>query len=177
MFFRQINDDLKVSLTIPQYAKEIFTLIDNNRPYMKQWLGWIDSSQDVSDTEEFIKLQLSEFQKGIALHETIFYKNEVVGVVGLNKIDKNKGVGYIGYWLAKKFNGKGIMTDSVKDLIKLAFDYYPIQKVDIRCATDNKKSQAIPERLGFKKCHIVEKAELVNDVYFDHIVYELTRGE
>jgi len=177
MFFRDINHNIKVGLTIPQYAKEIFSLIDNNRLYLKQWLSWIDSTTQVSNTKEFIKLQLLDFQNGLAVHETIFYKNKIVGVVGFNKIDTHKSVANIGYWLAKEFNNKGIMTNCVKDLIKLGFDYYEINKIEIRCAINNEKSKAIAKRLCFKQLNIIKKAELVNGVYLDHIVYELTKKD
>ena len=43
--------------------------------------------QEVSDTREFLKLQLPRFQKGQALHITIFYQERIAGVVGFNQID------------------------------------------------------------------------------------------
>lgn len=177
MYFRKINNDLKVSLTISQYANEIFCLIDNNRYFFKQWLPWIDKTKTVKDTKEFIQTQLSLFQKGLALHETIFYKNKIVGVLALNKIDIKNDIAYIGYWLAKDYNNKGIMIACVKNLIKLSFEYYDIDKIEIRCAIKNKKSQNIPIQIGFKKSKILEKVELVNGRYLDHIVYELKKEE
>lgn len=51
MFFREIDCDLKLSLSIPQYAEELFKLTDRNRNFLKQWLPWIDNVQKVSDTQ------------------------------------------------------------------------------------------------------------------------------
>ncbi len=177
MFFREINEELKISLTIPQYADELFTLTDGNRSYLKQWLPWLDAIQDVSDTKKFIELQLLKFHQGGALHETIFYKNEVASVLGFNQIDSINGIGYLGYWLGETFTGKGIMTFAVKDLLRLGFDYLPIQKVDVRCAVENSKSRAIPERLEFRNEGIIRQAELVNSTYLDHVVYGLLKQE
>ncbi len=144
MFFREINEELKISFTIPQYADELFSLTDSNRSYLKQWLPWLDAIQDASDTRKFIELQLLKFHQGEALHETIFYNNKIAGVLGFNQIDSLNGIGYLGYWLGEAFTGKGIMTFAVKDLVQLGFDYLPIQKIDVRCAVENKKKHSYP---------------------------------
>ena len=177
MFYRQISADIKLSLTIPQYADALFSLTQKNRAYLKQWLPWLDKVQKSSDTRSFIQLQLLRFQKSEALHETIFYKDEIAGVLGYNQIDQENGVGHIGYWLGEQYNGKGIMTSSVKDLVKLGFAYFSVQRIEIRCAVDNVKSRAIPERLGFQNEGVIRSAEKVYDKYVDHAVYGLLKSE
>ena len=177
MFFRKLNQEIKLSLTISQYADEIFTLIDENRDHLKQWMPWLDSVKKVEDTRQFVDLQLSKFQKGEALHETIFYQNRVVGVLGFNRINSQNKVGLIGYWLGKRLTGRGIVTLAVNDLIKLGFEYFSLQKVEIQCAVKNKKSRAIPERLGFKNEGVIRQAELVAGNYLDHVVYGLLKQE
>lgn len=126
MFFRNINSKIKVSLTIPQYAEELFVLIDKNREYLKRWLPWLETVAKPSDTNTFIQKQLQKFIKGDVLNETIFYENKIAGILSFNEIDKENGIGYIGYWLGEQYNGNGIMTLAVSDLIKLGFDYLPI---------------------------------------------------
>ena len=41
MFFRQIDKDIALSLSIPQYAEELFELTDRNREFLQQWLPWL----------------------------------------------------------------------------------------------------------------------------------------
>ncbi len=177
MFYRKINEDIQVSLSIPAYAKKMNELINKNRKYLKKWLPWLNDVKKVSDTERFINLQLQRLAKGEALHETIFYKGEMAGVLGYNQIDSINGIGYIGYWMGEKFNGKGIMTLAVTDLIEIGFTYFSIQKIDIRCAYDNKKSRAIPERIGFKNEGIIRNAQKVNSIFFNHVIYGLLKEE
>ena len=83
----------------------------------------------------------------------------------------------VGYWLAQEYNGKGIMTQSVRDLIRLGFDDYSLGRVEIRCAVENRKSRAIPERLGFKQEGTIRRAENLYGKYVDHVVYGLLRQE
>ena len=104
---------------------------------------------------------------------TIFYQDKIAGVLGYNRIDPVNGIGYAGYWLAQEYNGKGIMTESVKDLVQLGLEYYSLNRIDIRCAVDNHKSRAIPERLGFQQEGIIRGAEKVNGKHLDHVVYGL----
>lgn len=177
MFFRHLTGEVKLSLSIPQYAEELFELTDKNRDFLKQWLPWLDTATKSSDTKEFIEDQLLRYQRGEALHITIFYRDKIAGVLGYNRIDRLNDTGHIGYWLARDYNGKGIMTASVKDLIEVGFDYYSLNRVEIHCAVYNHKSRAIPERLGFQQEGIIRSAEKVYGKYLDHVIYSLLKQE
>ncbi len=177
MFFRHINDEVKLSLTVPQYAEELFKLTNKNREFLKQWLPWLDTVTQPSDTGRFIEKQLLRFQQGEALHVTVFYRDKPAGVLGYNRIDQVNGIGYVGYWLAQEYNGRGIMSESVQDLMRLGFQYYSLNRIEIRCAVENRRSRAIPERLGFQQEGIIRRAEKVNGKHLDHVVYGLLKEE
>ena len=173
MFSRQIDPRIEIRLSIPIYADEIFAVTDANRNFLRQWLPWLDGTKNSNDTRKFIQEQLLRFAKGEAIHVTIFVDSVVVGMAGFNQIDTVNGIGYIGYWLAEKYNGRGIMTKVVSELITIARDILGLQKVDIRCATENQKSRAIPERLGFHHEGTLQRAENVYGKWLDHEVYGL----
>ena len=177
MFFRQIDKDIALSLSIPQYAEELFELTDRNREFLQQWLPWLDRIKAASDTKDFIEAQLLRFQQGEALHVTIFYRQKIAGVVGYNEIDRDNNIGHLGYWLASEYNSKGIMTKSVRELIEIGFDYYKLNRIDIRCAEGNSRSRAIPERLGFKNEGVIRQAEKLTNRYVDHVVYGLLKED
>ena len=191
MFFRHIDDELKLSLSIPQYANELFKLTDRNRDFLKQWLPWLDTIKEPSDTKQFLEHQLLRFGRfpigkaslTQALHVTIFYRNQIAGVVGFNLIDKDNNIGHLGYWLGEEYNGKGIMTKSVREVIKVGFDYYSLQRIDVRCAVGNSRSRAIPQRLNFQQEGIIRRAEKLCVPqesaayrYVDHVIYGLLKS-
>ena len=173
MFSRVLTGSLRISLSIPQYADELFALTDRNRLFLRRWLPWLDGTMTPEDTRQFLALQVQRFASGESLHVTIFSDESIAGVAGFNSMDRTNGIGYIGYWLGEEFTGKGIMTTVVRDLIEVGRTYYSLQKVDIRCATGNSRSRAIPERLGFSHEGTLRHAERVYDQWFDHEVYAL----
>lgn len=173
MFKRTITNEISISLTVPKYSEEIFSLTDRNREFLRKWLPWLDETKSQADTCQFIKNQLHLFAKGEALHTTITYEGTIAGVAGYNLIDRANMIGYIGYWLGEEYNGKGIMTSVVRDLIIIGKEFYSLQKVDIRCATDNKRSRAIPERLGFTHEGTLMNAERLYDRWHNLEVYGL----
>lgn len=173
MFSRQITSDLEIKLSLPDFAQDIFAITESNREFLSEWLPWLNSIKNADDTKTFINEQLIRFAKGEAVHVTIFSKGEVAGVAGFNTIDQVNGIGYIGYWLSEEYNGRGIMTNVVSDLIKIAREDLKLQKVDIRCASGNHKSRAIPERLGFSHEGTLSRAEKVYEKWLDHEVYGL----
>jgi ribosomal-protein-serine acetyltransferase len=177
MFYREIESNLKIGLSIPQFAEEMFALTDRNREYLKAWLPWLDKVQKVEDTSEFLQLQLKRFGEGEALHLSIFYKGKIAGVLGYNRLDLINCIGHVGYWLGEEFTGKGIMTKAVTELIHLGFENWPIQKIEIHCADDNMKSRAIPEKLGFQNEGTIRRTAKVYDSHQNHIIYGLLREE
>ena len=177
MFFRQINEDLKLGLSIPLYADELFALTDRNRAFLKQWLPWLDGVKRPADTREFLESQLAGFQRGDMLHVTIFYQGGIAGVLGYNRIDPANSTGHIGYWLGREYNGRGIMRQSVRDLISLGREYYALDRMEIRCAVQNLQSRAIPEDLGFKAEGIIRRAENLYGRFVDHVVYGLLKDD
>ena len=56
----------------------------------------------------------------------------------------------IGYWLHTQYNGHGYMTEAVDCIAQMGFHILHMGRLEIRCESINRKSRAIPEKLGFK---------------------------
>ncbi len=177
MFFRHINDETQLSLSIPAYAEQLFALTDRNRDFLKQWLPWLDGVTRPEHSREFINSQLLAFQQGRALHCSILYRGQLAGVLAYNSIDRANGTGHVGYWLGREYNGKGLMTECLRDLVTVGFRYYALNRIEVRCAAGNHKSRAIPERLGFRREAVLRQQEWLYDKYVDHVVYGLLKSE
>jgi len=173
MLAHRISDNITLRLLQAHHAKVLFDLVDFNRDHLRAWMPWLDKTLSEKDTAGFISGMLSSFASTGAFTCGIWHNEHLSGVVGYNRIDTENKIGYIGYWLSKDAEGKGIMTDCCRALIKHGFDEYGLNRIVITVATTNVKSQAIPDRLGFSKEGVLLDAEWLYDHYVDHTVNAL----
>lgn len=172
-----IDEELYLRLFEIGDAEELFRLTDNSRDYLREWLSWVDTTTTVDDSRGFIEHTLRAYEAESEFTAGIFYQGKLVGAAGFNNFDWPNKVGYIGYWLAEDFQGKGIMGRVCHALTSYAFNELQLNKVAIRAAFENKKSRAIPERLGFVKEGQFRQAEWLYDHYVDHVIYGMLENE
>lgn len=173
----QIDDNLKLELLNEAHAGELFALTDKNRKYLKKWLPWVDGTQTVKDTLSFITGSKKQFRKNQSLQFAIKYENKLCGMIGLVLIDNMNRKAEIGYWLASKYTGKGIMTKASKSLIKHCFDKLKLNRIFIRCAPGNGRSIGIPERLNFTKEGMLRHDTVLNGRFEDSIIFSLLKDD
>ena len=65
------------------------------------------------------------------------------------------------------------MTESCKAMTTYGFEALKLHRIEIRCATGNLKSRAIPERLGFVKEGVLRDGEWLYDHFVDLVVYSV----
>lgn len=158
-------------------ADEMYSLIDANRTHLRQWLPFVDAVRSADDSLSFIRAARKQWADNQGTHYGIFYQGKLAGLIGYHFVDWNNRFTSIGYWLGEPYQGKGLMTASVRVLIDQAFLLWKLNRVEIRVATENRKSQAIPERLGFSKEGVLRQNEWLYDHFVDHIVYSRLASE
>lgn len=176
-FVIPVRENLELRLRIETDAEAFFNLVDKNRTYLRQWLPWVDATKTVEDTQKYVQSCLSSFEKKEGIDLGIWYEGQWVGSVGFHYWDKINRKDTIGYWLAEGFQGKGIMTDAVKALMKYGFETMNLNRIEILCAVENTKSRAIPERLGFKNEGVARENEWLYDHFIDAVAYSLLESE
>jgi ribosomal-protein-serine acetyltransferase len=175
----KLNDDVTLRMFNTDDADALFELTIASKPYLREWLGWLDYIETVEDSRKNIEgrikglIETGGFPKSFAL----MYKGKLAGTIGFNEIDRGIQGGTIGYWLGKEFQGKGIMSQALETIIEYGFRDLKLNKIEIRVATENVKSRALPERFGFKEEGVIRDAEWLYDRYVDHVVYGLLRHE
>ena len=177
MFARPIDHELKFVLLQPQQAEEVFAVVDKNRQFLRTWLPWIDSNTNADDSKEFIKKTLQQVSDESGLQCGIFYQDRFVGMVGYHRIKRHADLGEIGYWLAEDANGRGIMTRCVKAMINIGIQEFGLKKIEIHCAEGNRRSRAIPERLGFTQEGVIRRAGNLYGECVNHVIYGLLAEE
>jgi ribosomal-protein-serine acetyltransferase len=177
MFCLTVDPELKLCLLEARHAEALFALVEANRAYLQVWLPWLDTNSSVADSGNFITRALEQFAGNNGFQGGIYFQGQLVGVIGYHQIDwTHRSVG-VGYWLAETVQGQGIMTRACRYLVGYTFNELKLNRVEIRCATGNHKSRAIPERLGFKLEGTVRQAEWLYDHFVTHAVYGMVASE
>lgn len=177
MFCFSIDNETELRLLEERHAEELFALTDQNRAYLREWLPWVDGVQSAENTKQFIKSALEQFARNQGFNAGIWHKGKLAGVIGFRKIDWANRETSIGYWLGAEFQGRGLMTKSCRALVDYALRELKLNRVEIRCAPENRKSCAIPERLGFIQEGVVRQVGWLYDHFVDLVVYGMLASE
>lgn len=177
MFTKKIDDTLSLALIQPSFAKDYFEIVSQQHQQLSEFLPWVRHAKDEAFFQTFITQSLHDYADGKSMICTIIYNNNVVGVIGINKISHELKKTNLGYWLSADYRGKGIVTRSTQAMVDYTFNDLGMTKVEIKSAVANKASRAVAERLGFTLEGIITQSERVNDVILDHAVYGLRHSD
>jgi ribosomal-protein-serine acetyltransferase len=156
-------------------VEELTELIDRNRPYLKEWLPWLDHSRGIRDTARFVGRSIEQADDGNGLTFGIVCDRFLAGVIGQHYVDSLNRRTELGYWLDQSHQGRGIVTRGVARLTDYAFQKQDCNRVILQCAIGNLKSRAVAERLGFVQEGILREAEWLYDHYVDLVVYSMLK--
>jgi ribosomal-protein-serine acetyltransferase len=177
MLTMAVDAETALGLLEERHAEALFRLTDANRAYLREWLPWLDHVREAGDTLEFIRANLRQLAENNGFSLGIFHGGTLAGVLGLHAIHWPHRTTSIGYWLGAAFQGRGLVTRSCARLLDHVFDELGLNLAEIRCAPGNRRSRAIPERLGFRKEGLLRQREWLYDHHVDHVVYGMLAAE
>ena len=106
----------------------------------------------------------------------IFVDGELAGGIGLD-IDTLSNSGEIGYWLAKRFEGRGIVTRACERFFDMGFDELGLHRMELQAASGNVRSRAVAGRLGMYEEGVARDGIRVADGYLDSVEYGILEDE
>lgn len=117
----------------------------------------------LKDAHQWLKKILPNYRKKIPhdVHLAIEINNEICGCVSLMEIDLGHKA-EIGYWLARKYWGGGIMSTAVQEMLKFGCKELKLKRVYAYVFTFNKASVKVLMKNGFKKEGLL-KRDVVKD--------------
>jgi ribosomal-protein-serine acetyltransferase len=173
----ELTEDRSMRLLDPADADELFALIDANREHLARWMPFVGQTRSAADSLTFIHAAVRQHEENRSLQMAIVQEGRIVGVAGFHRIDWTARATSIGYWLAEAHQGAGTMTLAVRALVDYAIRVLGLHRVEIRAGVENRRSRAIPERLGFREDGSVRGAERIGSRVIDHVIYAITDRE
>ena len=176
---RQLHVEIGLDLRLvgEADAEELFSGVNSNREYLREWLPWLDATNRIEDETAFISNCLEEYEKREGVFYTIRLNGNIIGTISLNWIDwGNKGAG-VGYWLSENQTGNGYVTKSCIRLMEHCFDDLNLHRFVLEAAIDNIPSCEIAERIGMRLEGVTKDREWLYDHYVDAKLYAITKPE
>jgi ribosomal-protein-serine acetyltransferase len=176
-FTRALGSGAELRLLEARHAPHVFGLIDTNRAHLRRFLPWVDGTQGVKDSLEFVQSGLRAFAGSDGADYGIWQDNQLAGVIGLHFIDWSNQVTQFGYWLGEAFTGRGLMTRAGRAILQYAFQDLGMRRVNVAHAFENVASRRVIERLGFVFESETRDAEWMYDRFISWRSYGLLREE
>ena len=143
-----------------------------NSKEVSRFMSTVPFPYKMSDAHYWIKhnSKLDKLKNKKEINFAIEISNSVVGGIGLMHIAKNHKA-EIGYWLGRKYWGKGIMTEAIKIIVDYAFNQLKLRRVYAKAFIKNKPSVRVLEKNDFKLEGILKKELPKNNKFFDVYIY------
>jgi len=150
----------------------------NRDPEISAWLELIPQPYTENEARTWIALAGSMWRERSGSAFAVVVGDEAVGGVGINWIDRDQGVGDIGYWLRRDMRGHGYTTRAVVLAARWAFDC-GCERLQLRADTENDASRRVAERAGFLHEGVQRSARYNPRLRrrMNFVVYSLLPGE
>jgi RimJ/RimL family protein N-acetyltransferase len=132
--------------------EEFFDLIENNRSRIKKTFPvTVSNCVNLKATEEFISknIQIEIERTGYYFYVRNIETNNLIGYIGIKKIDYHISKCELFYFIDNDFEGKGIISKAVSDVIAICFKELSMNKIFICTSKINFGSQQIALKNGF----------------------------
>jgi ribosomal-protein-alanine N-acetyltransferase len=104
--------------------------------------------------------------------------NEQIGRVALSNVVRGAWQNAtIGYFMDQQHNGKGFMTEAVKQAVAFAFEEAGLHRVQAAVMPRNVGSIRVLEKAGFRYEGLSLRYLQINGEWEDHCIYAITREE
>ena len=151
---------------------ELYAVANANRDHLKAWMPWAVELRR-SETESWLQGAVGQRDRDDGDHFFFVADGVIAGVIGFHRIDRRNDATSLGYWIAARHQGRGLVTAAVREMLGLAFGAWGLHRVEICCAPDNARSRAVPERLGFTEEGVRRDGEKLHEGFRDLVVYSL----
>ncbi|SDZ09700.1 [SSU ribosomal protein S5P]-alanine acetyltransferase [Herbiconiux ginsengi] len=110
---------------------------------------------------------------GLMLPLVLESGGEIVGRANLTGIARGALQGAsLGYWIDARYTGRGVMSASVAEVVRLARDELALHRVEASTLPENAASQAVLQRNGFERIGFAPRYLEIAGRWQDHVLFQ-----
>jgi len=149
------TERLTLTLPPPSAARRFVTFVRKNREHFAPWDPPADPAIETSDYwSRRLANSRREYQQGTSCRFAMFDRDdtdgEVIGLVSLSNFVRGAlQQATMGYKIAKRFEGRGLMREALEEVVRFAFRDLCLHRVSANYQPINERSGALLRRLGF----------------------------
>ncbi len=174
----------RLVMRLPQLgdAESMAAFFRDNETFLKPYYPTFEQSIfSRNGWQERIRAIHEEYFRGRSLRLSLFLAKgplEVVGVANFTSIQRDAMQGCnLGYSLAQKFEGQGLMTEALEQAVPYAFRELNLHRIAANYMPGNKRSGAVLERLGFREEGLAKDFLRIDGQWADHVLTARTNPD
>jgi ribosomal-protein-serine acetyltransferase len=143
-----VTERLRLEPVGREHADGIWEATEVSLKELQRWLPWArTASPEMS--RDFAERSETAWAADTDYAFTVMEGGEVVGGVGLHT-PRLEGLGEVGYWARSDRTRRGYTTEACNALLAFAFQTVRLYRVELRAGVENRASQRVAEKLGFR---------------------------
>lgn len=151
-------------------AERFYEILSN-----PNFVYWAAKPKSIEDERKFLKGNVLRAKTNFQHNFAILFDGQLVGGCGI-KIDQQRTyIGEIGYFIDERHWGKGIATESVRQLEKIGFETLGLARIEIRTDPRNKASEKVAIKSGYSKEGLLIKSFKSGNKFLDELLYAKTK--
>jgi ribosomal-protein-alanine N-acetyltransferase len=147
-------------------------------PEVSKHVTW-DYHRTVADSMAFLKSILLQYENGIPSPWGIVYKelNKLIGTGGFHNWNLEHRRAEVGYAISSRYWNKGIMTETLKRMLRFGFEAMALNRIEALCKIENAASEKVMQKCGMKYEGTLRKQMFVKGDYQDLKIYSILKQE
>lgn len=145
------------------------------REELARFVEWYPH-KDITETRDYVNWIVSGYRRGRSMTWVIELKGagKVIGTCGFMKMDADFKTAEIGYCLSSDYWRQGYATEAVWSLLWYGFKKIGLCRVQARVMDGNEPSEALVEKLGFRREGLMKKGVFCKGAPHDITMFGMT---
>ncbi|HVM34367.1 MAG TPA: GNAT family protein [Actinomycetota bacterium] len=170
------TDRLVLEAVTPAVAPLVWDATERSLSELLPWMAWAAGSS-LATTEEWAADAERRAGTSDAHIFVMFGATDVVGVVGIERVDRIHRNAALGYWVRSDVAGQGYATEGGAAAVEHAFSVMGLHRLVLLAGVGNHGSNRVAQKLGFRLEGVARDGSSGAFGFFDCNVYALLEGD